>query len=59
MWVLVLIIAWNSPSITTIPGSYSTEEKCREAAKVYTDAQKLFTNHSAFCIPAPDDIVYE
>lgn len=57
MWVLVLLYA--SAAITTIPGSYSTEEKCKEAAVAYMKSTTIFASRLAICIPAPDDIIYE
>lgn len=57
-WVLVLL--YGNVAITTIPGSYSTEEKCKEAAVVFIESYNTFRpSRLAVCIPAPDDIVYE
>jgi hypothetical protein len=59
MWVLVLVFVYNSPAITTIPGSYSTIELCGKAAAEFEKESSVFERHTAYCLPAPDDIVYE
>ena len=59
MWVLVLVFVYKSPAITTIPGSYSTIEVCKKAAAEFEKVGGVFERHIAYCIPAPDDIVYE
>ena len=58
MWVLVLVFVYNSPAITTIPGSYSTIELCKKAAAEFENSG-VFEKRIAYCIPAPDDIIYE
>lgn len=53
MWVLVLLVCFNTCEIDSVPGAYTTLEKCREAARVAHDGMNEVTG---LCIPAPDGL---
>lgn len=59
MWVLVLIVCGTTCQMDTVIGTYSKKETCEEAVSIFSDANYRPFPQSAYCIPAPDDIVYE
>ena len=61
MWVLVLIVCGATCQMETVIGTYSKKETCEEAASIFSDGDANYRpfRRSAYCIPAPDDIVYE
>ena len=57
MWVLFLVVFYKGVSMTSMPGYYTTKEKCEEAAKAFTTiSSTIFETKTAYCLPAPDDI---
>ena len=61
MWLLILVLCGDSCALTQVPGYYTDKKVCEEAASIYSegDANYFSFRRSAYCIPAPDDIVYE
>lgn len=49
LYVLVLIIQWNGPAITTVPFRYVTEASCIEAATRFKEESK--NGYLAICLP--------
>ena len=56
MWVLIVIMAANNPVPAVIPGTYSTKERCEQAAAAFVDALPILQYGKGLCIPAPDDL---
>ena len=61
MWVLVMLVCNAGCYMTQIPGSYSKKEICEQAVVEFTkgDSNWQEFRRSAYCLPAPDDIIYE
>jgi predicted deacylase len=61
MWVLVLIVCGTTCQMDTVIGTYSKKETCEEAVEVFAGDVGVLARieRRAYCIPAPDDIVYE
>ncbi len=61
MWILVLIICGTTCQMDHSTGGYTSKERCEEAVKIFTegDANYRSVRRSAYCLPAPDDIIYE
>lgn len=58
MWVLVLLVCFSSMcDIDSVPGAYTTLEKCREAVEVANEGMPILTPKMVgLCIPAPDGL---
>lgn len=58
MWVLVLLVCMaRECEVDSVPGAYTTLEKCREAAKfAYDGGPTLGPPIRGLCIPAPDGL---
>lgn len=61
MWILILIACGPTCNTTTLDGQYTTIERCEEAVKAFTNDSTPFKiiRREAYCVPAPDDVVYE
>jgi hypothetical protein len=57
MWILVLLVCINTCDIDSVPGAYTTLEKCREAAEAANEGMPVFgPPMRGLCIPAPDGL---
>lgn len=58
MWVLVLLVCLGGKcEIDSVPGAYTTLEKCKEAARsAYEEGPTLGPPVHGLCIPAPDGL---
>jgi len=61
MWVLVLIVCGTTCHMEPVLGTYSEKKMCEQAVTAFAGDVGAFARieRRAYCIPAPDDIVYE
>lgn len=61
MWALILVVCGASCNTTYMPGYYTDKKVCEEAVSAFSngDANWMAYRRNAYCIPAPDDIIYE
>jgi hypothetical protein len=61
MWVLIIVVCGSSCNTTYLPGYYTDKTVCEEAVHVIKDGDRNWNAYrrDAYCVPAPDDIVYE
>lgn len=57
MWVLVLLVCFKTCELDSVPGAYTTLEKCKEAVKIANEGMPVLTPQLVgLCIPAPDGL---
>jgi len=61
MWYLILVVCGSTCQMDAVLGTYSKKETCEQVVVEFTkgDSNWQEFRRSAYCLPAPDDIVYE
>jgi hypothetical protein len=61
MWVLVMLVCNAGCDMIQVMGYYTDRAVCEQAVSAYSNDSESFRPYyrSAYCLPAPDDIVYE